>query len=161
MTVDGENTVISLVFNDQAHQVPIDLIGPGGKAVNERGIAQNINHPRNAMAGLRDHLTRAFSEEIGPGTDRGKAEIDVLGHLRLGQWPKVKIGGDPLGKLNEIRLAQQFFELRLPNKNQLKKLVLIDVDVGQHSQTFERILPQVLRFVDDQYCPMPLPVLGV
>src|SRR5689334_16465209 len=161
VAVDGENTVVSLVFNNQAHQIAIDLIGPGGKAINQRSIAKYIDNAGNSVACFRHHLAGAFSEKASSGTDSGKTEVDVFGHLHLRQRSEMKVRGNPLGKLNQIGLGKQFLELGLPDKNQLQELVFIDVDIREHSEALERIFFQILRFINDDYRSVTLSVLRV
>ena len=65
LAVEGKNTVISLVLNDQAHQIAVDFARPGGKAVNQGCVAQDVDNARDAVAGLRDHFARAVRKQVG------------------------------------------------------------------------------------------------
>jgi hypothetical protein len=42
-------------------------------------------------------------------------------------------------------------QLGLAHQDQLQKLILVGVDVGEHPQLFEPLDRQVLRLVDDQH----------
>ncbi len=69
-------------------------------------------------------------------------------------------GGHPLAQLLEPRAAEDRAELRLPEQKALQRHCLVDDDVGQHAQFFERFERQVLRLVDDQQRALAGAMLG-
>ena len=107
-------------------------------------------------------IAQASSEKrVNAGADRAEAKADVFSDLVLGQRLEVKVRRYPLSKLEQLRPAKHFLQLRLSNEDQLQILIFVDIDIRQHPKAFEGLLSQILRFVDDQYRPSPLRVLAV
>ena len=73
---------------------------------------------------------------LAAGAYCAKAKIDVFGNVVLGQRFEMKVRRHPLRKLEKLRAAKQILQLRLTNKDQLQKLIFIDIDIGQHSEGF-------------------------
>ena len=73
----------------------------------------------------------------------------------------MEVRRNPLRELQQLRPAQHVLELRLPDQDRLQELHLVDVNVRQHAQAFERAFAQILRLVDDQDCPSPVCALAV
>jgi len=134
LSVHRENAEIALVLNNFFHQLLGDVFGTSGKAINQRRIAKNVDHPRNPMAGIRDQQTGFVAKQMGVGADCLQAKSDVVADLLFRQSLEVKIRGNTLRQLQEFRSAQHFLELRLPDKDRLQELNLVDIDVLQHPE---------------------------
>ena len=79
-----------------------------------------------------------------------KPKGDIVGHFSLVQRPKMEVGGNPLGKLMQARGEKEIPQLGLPDQDQLQNLKFVGVDIGDHSQMFERFRLKILCLVDDQ-----------
>ena len=77
--------------------------------------------------------------------------VYVVHSLIYREWAEMKVRGDPLGKLHELRPLQHHPQLRLPHKDNLQQLRSIRIDIGQHAQLFQRRQIEILRFVDHQH----------
>ena len=62
----------------------------------------------------------------------------------------MKVGRYPLRELMQLRGKKQVPQLRLSDQDELQDLKLVGVDVGNHSQMFQRFGLEILRLVNDQ-----------
>ena len=69
-------------------------------------------------------------------------------------------GDDPLRELPKAMVLDHVAQLGLADEDELQKLVLVRVHVGEHPQFFERLEGQVLRFVYDQDDVAALGIFG-
>ena len=90
-----------------------------------------------------------------------KPKRDVIGDLPLIERPQMEVRGNALGKLMQLRRQEQIPQLGLSDQNQLQDLKLVGVDIGDHSQMFERFRLEILRLVDDQDGSSSIGVLTV
>ena len=155
-----KNTKVSFVLNHLVHQLAGDAIGARRVAVDQGRIAQNVDHAGNAVAGIRNHLAGLVGEQMNARAGRAQAEADVIADLVAAQGFEMKVRRDALGELQKFRAEQRFLELGLPDEDRLQELMLVDIDVREHAQAFERALAQVLRFVDDQDGAAPVSDAG-
>ena len=86
--------------------------------------------------------------------------LDIGSRLPFAQWSEVVGCGHPLAKLLEPRTAEHSAELWLSEQKTLQRHRLVDHDIGQHPQLFERFEGQVLRLVDDQQHAPAVALLG-
>ena len=64
-------------------------------------------------------------------------------------------------ELKQLRLRQQFFELRLSNQDDLQELLATNAQVGRHAQLFERFRAKILgRQPDELVMDFPTVVDG-
>jgi hypothetical protein len=70
--------VLLLIGNNFSDNVLIDNLPLAGKAVNQRGIAKDIDHSGDAAGGDRDQGTGLLGEEEVSRPHSFKAEIDVF-----------------------------------------------------------------------------------
>src|SRR6185312_10672097 len=142
--------VLLLVCNDVSNQLFRNNFLVVSKTVNQRGIAEHVNHAGDTAARGSDQRTCLHGKQWSGRADGPKAEVDIVGDLLLIQRTQMEIGRDALGELMQARGEQQFAQLRLSDEDQLQDLKFVSVDIGNHSQVFERFRREILRLVDDQ-----------
>src|SRR5215203_5001376 len=123
-------------------------MGLRGKAVNERGIAQDIDDPRDTATLFRDHGDRLVSEDL-PSCPRGsEAAFNVPGDLLFLERLQVKVDCYALRELLQYRIAQLLPKLWLAYQDELQNRRFRGVDIRQHSQELERLEGKILGLVD-------------
>src|SRR6516225_10145824 len=93
---------------------------------------------------------------IGPS----QPMLDICSTLAFTQRAQMISGRDPLPQLVEPWAAECRAELRLTEQKALQCHRSPNNDIRQHSQLFERLKGQVLRFVDDQQHALAVAVLS-
>ena len=73
--------MLLLICNNFPDNVWTDNGPVAGKAVNQRGIAKDIDHSGDAAAGGCDQRTGLLGKEEPSGPDGFEAESDVLSYL--------------------------------------------------------------------------------
>src|SRR5262245_21545320 len=84
---------------------------------------------------------------------------DVAAGLLDGKRIKVVVNRDPLGELDQARVAKSLAELRLSDEDELQNLVLVGVQIGEQAQLLEGWDAHVLRLVDQKNGAFALRVL--
>jgi hypothetical protein len=110
---------LGFVLDDRVHQLRIDRLGAGGKAIHQSGVTKDIDGPRNAKAGVGNDLAGLIREQLLPRSDRTQTMIDVLCHFAAIQGLEVKIRRYALGKLQQLWRAKHVLELRLADQDDL------------------------------------------
>ncbi len=120
------------------------------ESIDQIELIQNIDQPRNAAGSFVYQFTNPVREYLPGSTRDRQTVVDILRDLVLGQRPQVEVRTDTLRKLRQFWQRELVPQLRLPNQYHLQKFVFIGIDVGKHTQLFQRFNGQFLRFVDDQ-----------
>ena len=100
-----------------------------GKPVDQRGIAKDIDHPRDAAAGGGDFGRGLKRKHYSRRSGSLKAESDVIGDLALAQGLKVEVRRNSLRELVQLGGDQQVTQLRLPDDDKLQNLVFVRIDI--------------------------------
>src|SRR6266702_3360 len=124
-----KNAVLLLICNDFSDQLLGNHVLASRETVHEGGITKNIDHTRDAAAGIADPGASITGEKRPRRTHRMQPERDIIGDVAITQRPQVKVRGNPLRKLVQLRGQQKVPELRLTDQNQLQNLMLIGIDV--------------------------------
>src|SRR4029079_11729574 len=138
-----------------------DAIHPRRVAVDQRRVAQDVDHARNPATGLGDQLTGFIREQVDARAGSAQPEADIFADLVPAQRLEMEIRRHALREPQELGPEQSFPELRLADQNGLQELILVYIHIREHAQAFERGLAEILRFVDDQQGAPPARALVV
>ena len=105
----------------------------------QRGVGDDIDDARDAAAAVVNqpgHVAREFQRRA----DRRPLQpmIDVVRCFIRIERLQVIAHRNPLAQLLELRQAQLFSQLRLPDHDDLNQLGLLGLEIRQHANLFER-----------------------
>ena len=131
------------------------------KSEEQQARAKGIDLTRHP-AGMTINQRETVLGELRIAFPLGAAQpvLDIGSGLAFAQRSQMIGRGHPLPQLFEPRAAEHGAELRLPEQEALQRHRLVDDDVGEHPELFERFEGQVLRLVDDQQHASAVALLG-
>ncbi len=117
----------------------------------QRAVAHDIDHARNAVAQPMDFAQCARRESFRRGARDAHAVLDVTCGFGDGKRAQVIAASDPLRQLPQVRLLEQRTQFFLADQDDLQQLGGGGFEVGQQAHLLERLETQVLGLVDDQH----------
>jgi len=123
----------------------------------EHAVADRVDAARNARRRLVDPFVRPRLEiGVAVPADAFQPVLDVASRLIGVERSDMTRGNDPLAQLQHVRALHRAPELGLADEEALQQRVRLELEIGQHPQLLDGAGGQVLRFVDDEQCPLAL-----
>ena len=78
LPVDRKDTIIAFVLDNLLHQLAVDLLRAGRVAIDEGGVAEDVDHARNAVTGVRREQAGFVCEQVHERARGAKPEADIF-----------------------------------------------------------------------------------
>ena len=86
----------------------VDVVRPRRIAIDQRRVAENVDHARNAVTGIGDRPAGFIGEQVDARAGGAQAEADIFADLIAPQSLEMEIRRDALRELQQFRSAAAF-----------------------------------------------------